>query len=225
MSFSSMHNDYLDPDRHLPPEDYGFDAVLSELKKRNTGKWGWDYIDCSWTGKDADLENWGNQGCKLISVDEEHATVEVHAGKTFVGTDAALNVPKRVERSNALFEKVQSIWMEQAEMVVCDCGISGDWDGDAWLMKTNHVIKVPVELDDHGCVDAEETVEKIIKAAKESLLGWGKEIQSADDAMNVLSGWMDYNSNGELVQCKEGRPGKGSVWSMYRIAKANGGAL
>lgn len=224
MSFSSMHNDYLDPDRHLPPEDYGFDLILSELKKHNTGKWRWDHIDCSWTGKDADLESWGNQGCKLISVDEEHATVSVHAGKTFVGTDVTLNLPKSAEDDEELLEQINEIWMSQAQEIVLGCGSSGEWDGDSWWMTTKHTIKVPVTLFDDGNVNAEKTASSIVTEAKKSLKQWEDEIRLSDDMMSVLAGWKCYDRRNRLVPCKEGRPGKGSVWSMYRIANVNGGA-
>lgn len=220
MILASMHNDCLDPDRHLPPEDYGFDLILAELKKHNTGRWRWDGIDCSWTGKDADLEPWGHQGCKLISVDEEHATVEVHAGKTFVGTDVCLNLPEHAEQDDEVLDQIHEIWMWQAQEIVCGCGASGEWDGDSWWMTSNHTIKVPVTLFDDGNVDAEKTVSAIVKAAEKSLKEWEYEIGLADKMMSVLAGWKHPNHR----RCKEGRPGKGSVWSMYLIANAKGGA-
>ena len=52
-------------------------AVLAELKKYGK-RWDWDGVDCTWTGKDADLETHGYQGCKLIRIDKGVATVEVH---------------------------------------------------------------------------------------------------------------------------------------------------
>jgi len=214
----SAHDDYLDPDLHLwPAEDYGFEPVQAALKKRDSKRWRWDALDCCWTGKDADLEPWGHQGCTLISVDEEYATVEVHAGKTFVGTDVTLNLPRKVENSNATHDKVLDVYMEQAQEIVFGCGASGEWDGDSWYMTHRQVIKVPViPNEDQTDVDAEKTADAIVTAAKASLADWEREIGVANEMIEVLSGWKKYNRKKELVPCKEGKPGPGSAWAMYR---------
>ncbi len=216
----SAHDDYLDPDLHLwPAEDYGFENIQSALRKRSTGRWRWDAIDCCWTGKDADLEPFGNQGCILIAVDEEFATVEVHAGKTFVGLDVSLNLPKHADRSEKLSDAARDIYMKQAQGVVCGCGTSGEWDGDSWYMNYKGVIKVPIIPNEGKTdVDDEKMAEAILTAAKASLAGWEREIGLADDMLNVLAGWDRYSSKKELVPCKEGRPGPGSVWAMLRSA-------
>ena len=214
----SAHDDYLDPDLHLwPAEDYGFEGIQAALKKRDSGRYGWDAIDCCWTGKDADLEPWGQQGCMLISVDDEFATVEVHASKTFAGTDVTLNLPKHAEDDDEVSDGVLEIYMKQAEGIVCGCGSSGEWDGDSWLMTYKGTIKVPViPNEDETDTDHEKTAEAIITAAEASLADWEKEIGMADEIMEVLAGWKKYNRKKELVRCKEGRPGPGSAWAMYR---------
>lgn len=217
----SAHDDYLDPDRHLwREEDYGSEDIKAELKKRDSKRWRWDAIDCCWTGKDADLEACGQQGCILISVDDEFATVEVHAGKTFAGTDVTLNLPRKAENSNATHDKVLDVYMEQAEQIACNCGSFGEWDGDSWYMTHKGTIKVPVIPNEDGSsTDAEKTADAIIAAAEASLEAWEKEIAIAGDALEVLSGWKKYNKKKELIPCREGRPGPGSAWAMYRASK------
>lgn len=217
----SAHDDYLDPDLHLwPAEDYGFETVKAALRKRDNGRWRWDAIDCSWSGKDADLEPFGHQGCILISIDDEFATVEVHAGKTFAGAYVALNLPRKANGSNSTYDKVLGVYMEQAEGIVCGCSSSGEWDGDSWCMTHRGIIKVPVIAnEDETDVDGEKMAESIVTAAKASLANWEREIGMADDMMEVLAGWKKYNRKKELVPCREGRPGPGSAWAMYRATK------
>lgn len=217
----SAHDDYLDPNLHLwPAEDYGFEPVQAALKKRDSGRWK-KSVDCSWTEESADLEPFGHQGCTLISVDEEYATVEVHAAKTFVGTDVALNLPRKAENSNATYDKVLDVYMEQAEGIVCGCGASGEWGEDSWYMTHKETIKVPViPNEDQTDVDAEKTADAIVTAAEASLADWEREIGFADEILSVLAGWNKYNRTKELVPCKEGKPGPGSAWAMYRAANA-----
>lgn len=207
-----MHNDYLDPDRFFDREDWGYGEILTALKKHNTGRWKYDYIDCSWTGKDADLEVFGNQGCKILCVDDEHVTVEVLAGKTFVGIDVSLNLPDEAETDEIVFNACHEIYMEQAQEVVCGCGSSGEWDGDSWYMTHSGTIKVPVVAKD-GEIDADATALDILKESEKSLKNWEREIAIADDILNVLAGW---KTGKKLRHCKPGKPGPDSVWGLYK---------
>ena len=222
MSFAQIHNDYLDPDCHLwPEEDYGFEEILAALKKHDTGRWQWCGIDAAWTGKYGDLSRYGQQGCKLDSVDEENATVTVHAVKLFAGYDVCINLPDKATDEQA--EECVKIFMEQAQLVVDGCASDGEWDGDSWIMTSTEVIKVPVESTADEKIDAVQTARVIIAKAEASLAGWEKEIGLADDMMTVLAGWKQVRKMD--IDCPPGKPGPGSVWELYKNKTKNYGKI
>lgn len=214
MSFTSMHNDYLDPDYHSNSEDYGFNEILDALQKRSTNRWQWDKIHCCLTGKDADLEPHGQQGIELVGVDEDHAHIVVHAYKTFAGTDVCLNMPRAIEDDRTKYCEVREIWMDMAESIVCGCGSAGEWDGDSWGMTLSESVKCPVELTEEGEIDLDKTVSGIVSIAEKALTPWKGEIALADEMLSEAAGW---KQNGKRM--KEGKPGK---CSAYAIWKGNG---
>lgn len=206
-SFTQMHNDYLDPDRHLwPDEDYGYNEVLAELKKLSSNRWQWEKIDCCWTGKDADLEACGQQGLHLDYVDEEHAHATVHAGSTQAGIDVCLNFPDTAtEEEN---DKARDAYIDQMTEVVCGCGYPGEWSGDDWYLTTEHQIKVPVVFNEDDTVNAEATAEALITEGEKSLKAWDEEMSYVDLAGCQLAGWKDAKGR----RMKEGRVPKCAAW-------------
>ena len=77
------------------------EAILAELKERDTGRWRWDRIHCCVTGKDADLEPWGQQGIELVSVNATTVTFYVHLGIAYAGTGWGVSARAFVIRSGS----------------------------------------------------------------------------------------------------------------------------
>ena len=187
-------------------------AVLAELKKYGK-RWDWDGVDCTWTGKDADLETHGYQGCKLIRIDKGVATVEVHAGKTVAGTDVCLNTPRRASRRAQ--DSALEYYLKKVTAVICDCSYHGYWSGDDWFITHEVTIEVPVVTAKYGKVDAETTASAIVMAAEESLKDWDRECEAMEEILSVISGWSSYRpSRKKHFRRKEGHPGPGSAWAQ-----------
>lgn len=217
MSFTSKHNDYLDPDRHLnQSEDYGFYEVQTALKAFDTGH---GQGDCCWTGKNADLDPEGEQGFTFESINDEYATGTAYISTTFAGLDACLNLPDWVEEDDETFEKVRDIWMEQADLVVCGCAVSGEWTGNDWCMYELFPVRVKTVLTADGDTDAKATAEALIKAAKEALSGAETELILAHQMMETLAGWCTYHADNTSTNYPEGEPCEGSVWDIFQIQK------
>jgi hypothetical protein len=201
-----MHNDYLDPDRYFnQPEDYGHQPMLDALKAISTNRWRWDEIDCCWTGKDADLEPRGQQGLHFDYITEEKAYATAHIGKTFVGDDVTLNLPRSI--SDTLREKCHEAYMEQSQEVVCGCDCPGEWDGDSWFMSAQEKVSVDVVYTDDE-PDYAATAKALRDAAQRSLADVERELVVADNIMSMLSGWRTDKGK----PCKDGKPIK---WAAY----------
>jgi hypothetical protein len=214
MSLTNTHNDYLDPDRHLNhPEDYGFDRVKAALSARDTGR---GHGDCSWTGKDADLDAGGEQGLTLESVDDEYAVATVYISASFAGTDVCLNLPAWAEEDDETFDQVREIWLDAAESVVSGCSVAGEWTGDDWCMHESFTVRVKTVLNDDDDTDAEATAEALIKAAQEVVADAEAELVLAHQMMEQLAGWRTYHVDGTSTRHPEGEPCEGSVWSIFQ---------
>ncbi len=210
MSFSSMHNDHLDPDRAgLNDENWGldFDEVMKHLKEHDSGRWRWARIHCCLTGKDADLEPWGQQGIELISCDENGLTLIGYGGKTECGDDVCLNLPDEMEFSEA--GKCHEAYMEQAQEVVCGTASAGEWDGDSWYMTFEETFTSPWVYKEDGVTPDYEATAKLAISNFEALIKpWEDEMVSMSDACNVLAGWRDWKGE----RCPPGQPSKGAAW-------------
>jgi hypothetical protein len=205
-----IHNDYLDPDKHLwPDEDYGFNGVLGALKKHDTGRWQYDKIDCCLSGKDADLEL-GYQGIQLNSIDDEFAYATVRSGKTVVGDDCCFNLPDNA--SDELFEKARQAYLDQMYEIVCGCGYSGYWSGDDWFISYEEQIKVPIILDEENGTDGEKTAEALLAEAEKVLKPFEKEMEYLELAGSQLAGWKDARGR----RMKEGRVPKCAAWKALQ---------
>lgn len=223
MNFARMHNDYLDPDQHLTSEDYGFERVKNELKRLSSNRWRWDIIDYCMTGKDADLEPWGQQGLELSDVGETTAKAIAHIGKTFCGIDVCLNLPDDIDDQTR--DEVLELYLEQATEIVCGCGVGGYWSGDDWYMSAEVPYSVPVVLtEDQTDIDPVKTAEALIDGMEKALANAQRELVLADKMLDVLSGWYTYSKRGKRKVYPEGKPCKGSVWDIYKYESKGKGA-
>jgi len=220
-NLTRIHNDYLDPDRyynHDADERAYEDEIFQKLKKvlndRNSGRWDWDVIDYCWTSKDADLEPHGHQGLSLGSVTSTHEGVTVRftvrGGKTFVGQDVSLNVPKHVEEDDKIYQKILDIYLEHAENNVMCLSSAGEWDGDSWWMTYQDEVEVkfPIKFDEDE--NPEKWAEEIIKKAQEDIKGWSDEMELGDRYQEELAGWIH-----EGKKCELEKPGPNSVWEIF----------
>jgi hypothetical protein len=198
MSFASMHNDYLDPDRAgINDEDWGLDLdeIKKILKTWCSGRWDWAKIDYCLTGKDADLGPWGQQGLQLLSADEDGVHFIVHGYSTVIGTDVCLNYPWDEPEGDDYY-KARDCYMNQMQEFVMGAASMGEWDGDSWGMSCNEETSVPwVYLPDEVTPDYEATCHAIIAKLEEVIKPWEQEMIALDHWGNVLAGWTDDEGN------------------------------
>ncbi len=212
MSFTTAHNDYLDPDKHnSQPEDYGYDKILAELKKHDSGRWQYDKIDCCITGKHGDLDTCGQQGIELLEVAEEWVSARLHCGKTVAGDDACLNLPNENSLSDAIYDKIRDMYLDAACSCICGSDLHGEWTGDDWYLAETYDFRVKLYITKDGEVDAETTVSELLKEADRVTKDWDEECTLLDKMLDELAGWKD----GE-VDCPEGMPGPYSIWNQYK---------
>jgi len=200
-------------------EDWGLDLaeVRTELKALSTGRWEWDKIDCCMTGKDADLEPWGDQGIELVSADEDKITCMARIMKTFAGDDVCLNTPwdlaPEAERER-LEERAVSQYLDAAQEIVCGCSVPGEWDGDSWVMSEAVEFSVPWVMSGDGVTpDYAATARSAALAADSALEPVVAELKLADDAMNLLAGWSTLSADGSIIKTTAGNPGPEAAWS------------
>jgi hypothetical protein len=196
----------------------GVEAVIRALAPYDSGRWSYDKIHCCITGKDADLEPWGQQGIEIVTADRKTVTIRVHGGKTFAGTDACLNLPKRIEKSRKLMEKAVDAFLEQAQEVVCGTytgygDTEGGWTGDDWYLSFNITAKLRWSRTRTGRISFRRTARRIHDKANALIEPWAKEMALADRLMSQLAGWIDGNGK----RCRAGRPSACAASRMYRI--------
>lgn len=186
-----MNEDHLDPDRYL----YGIDdgaaedaAVMDILKEYSSNRWDYDKIHCCITGKDADLEPWGQQGIELSYVKDTREGLVghfvLHCGKTFAGTDVCLNIPE-----DDTYEEKREQYLEIAQEIIGTCGYCGEWSGDDWYITQELDFTANVVLNDDDEVDTQATWLSIKAAFDEAVKPWDTEITAVDESLNCESGW------------------------------------
>lgn len=165
------------------------------LDAHDTGRWHYDAIDCCLTEKDADLEPWGQQGLQLVAVSEDKIKVRLHLGKTFAGTDVCLNKDidwdDHEQHSKAIDE-----YLDQAGEVIC--GIPYGWligKCDDWYICHEEDVEIDYILDSDGDADVVAIWESLGKALEPVIERWEKEIGIADDILNVLAGWKEWDAD------------------------------
>jgi len=196
------YSDYLDPDRHLgfANDEFGdlCEDIKAELRKQNDGRWEWEQIDYCFTGKDADLEPWGDQGVEVVRCDDDGVHCCAHIGKTFVGDDVCLNLQPEIENDDEAWEKAREAYLDQAQEIVAGCAVAVEFT-------------VPWENDDDD-PDLDALTKAIIAEAEKALAPLEQDLAGADEALEMLAGWKTYDENGDLVHCPEGQPGPEAAW-------------
>ncbi len=185
------------------PEDWGLDidALKKALEGWDTGRWEWDKIDVCLTGKDADLEPWGQQGFRIVSADDNGVVLEVHGYKTEAGNDVCLNEPKGMSEADC--DRALDLYLEQAQEIVWGIGSAGEWDGDSWGLTAQETVKVPWVLTRKlGKPSYKRTARACVKAAEKALEGWQREVVGGSNALNQLAGWRNEDDE----HLPEGQP-------------------
>lgn len=191
------------------PEDYGFDAILEEMEIRSTGSWKWDNAHLCFTGKDADLDPTGRQALELMEVTEEKVVFALHTYMTVAGCEAYLNTPPDLSEDD--FDAVREIYLEQMYGVICGSGLTGEWDGDDWVLSSRKEYTTPLLLDDEGVPKVAEVVDAMVAAVQEDIAAWEKEAGSISDAGDKLAGWKDDEGN----DVPEGTIVEGSAYQLW----------
>lgn len=179
------------------------DDLLAELKDRDSGRWRWDRIHCCMTGKDADLDPWGQQGIELTSVNTTWVSFYVHCGITYVGTDVSLNLPPEIEKCDYKSDKALDAYMEQAQGVVCNSPGTGSWDGDSWYFSDQITCRALVRYKAFTSdFDVTGTVDAMIEKFHQVVESWDREASGVNEILNQLAGW--HNADG--TKCEPGKP-------------------
>lgn len=197
MSFTSMHNDYLDPDKYFtePSEaEIDMDALLIEAAKWDS--WNWHQIHICLTGKHADLDPCGQQGIEIVSCDDEGVLIRVHAGKTIAGLGVSLAADYDTdEEYQAALEEYLAIATE----IICDMGYPGEWTGDDWYIRHSESVKVPWVIASDEAYDYAQTVANCVRAAEVALKEWDAAMLVADDALNAAAGYRTEKAAGGAI--------------------------
>jgi hypothetical protein len=177
------------------------------LKERSTGRWGWDKIDCCFTGKDADLEPWGQQGVELQKVVDGVAYCVAHILAVVAGNEVCLNLPVGISEEDE--EKALGVYMDQAQEIVVGCGLGGEWDGDDWVL--SEAIYFSVDLE-----GAEDPVAAICDRADVCLQPYETDLVFMNQLLDELAGWKERADDDDgWINCEAGKPGPCSVWSLH----------
>lgn len=166
--------------------DEELEGLQIELMQHSTGRCGQDEV-CCLTGKDADLEPWGEQWITLDSADEEQAHCTFRAYVSVAGTDVCLNLPEKTTEEE--YEKAQNEYLEQATEIVCGANLAGEWDGDSWILGTQESFDVNWHYLKDDTPDYPKTVEEIMKALTPVQNRWEEEVIPMNDYLNEAAGW------------------------------------
>jgi hypothetical protein len=146
-----------------------YEALMAELKQRTSGRWHWDQIDYSWTGKDANLDWHSYQDLHVDFIDGAKVRATVHTGKTVC----------RAEDHEEATDKIQE--------VVCGCGYLGESSGDDWFLTSEPQIDVSTVLDpETSKLNAEATVDALYGVAQQALEPWDREIKLLDEICDEI---------------------------------------
>jgi hypothetical protein len=180
-------HDPMAPYNQVDEGDYGLEDLRAWLRKESTGRWEWEKIDYCYTGKDADISPWGQQGVEVVSCDDGEIECMAYLLKTAVGNDICLNTLEGI--SDEEYEKAREEYMETAEALVQGCGLSGEWDGDDWILLEKNDFTVPWVLGKDGVPDIEATGKAIIAKGEEVLAPIEKLAVELDKLLEEAAGW------------------------------------
>lgn len=183
MSFTNMHNDYLDPDKYCTETseaEFDMDALLTAAKKWDSGRWSWDRIHICLTGKNGDLDPCGQQGIEIVSCDDEGVLIRVHAGKTVAGLDVSLAVDYDTDEEH---QAALDEYLDIATEIVCGTEYPGEWSGDDWYIHHSEDIRVAwVKIEDG--YDYDQTIADCVEATGPARAAWEDAMQSGRVALD-----------------------------------------
>lgn len=156
--------------------DYGFDAILAEMKKRSTGCWDWEKAHLVLTDVCADREPWGALALELTEVNEKTVKYTLHCLVSIVGHEVCLNLPKEIGWDREKWLAIRELYLEQAPAWIQGMGMNGCWDGDDWILTHKLDIEARLMLDAEGDVLVESTVDAMEAAARPAIEGWEVEL-------------------------------------------------
>ena len=189
------------------------DKLLAAMKEHDTGCWDHEAVDACLTSKNADLKPSGQQGISVEAVTDATVKCLAHIGETLVGLDACLNLTPEQETDADFFCEAKETYLEQAQEVVCGCGVFGEWDGDNWCLYETVPFEVPVVMADDGTPDYDATAQRIVEAGEQALAPLQLEIELADELLDMLAGWKEHDpTTGMTRHCEEGKPGARAAW-------------
>lgn len=169
------------------------DQIIEKMHERSTMNSDHSEVDCWLTGKDADLEPWGEQGLQFLHTNiirgKYTVTVRLHLHKTVIGHGVCIN-----NDACTLGE-----YMAQASRLCCGTPYNSEWDTEDWhIFRTKDItIDIPFEQDD-WTVDADELWDRIEQETHDTIHDWEVEIGRIDKELNELTGWDSiYETKGE----------------------------
>lgn len=196
-------------------EQYDLYHLCEALATHDTGHWEWDRIHCCLTGKNADLESWGQQGIELLSTDNTHVVAQVHLYTNIPGEEVCLNLPVEVEENDDAYLAAVAAYMGQAELIVHGAYpiLRGEWDGSDWDLFNAVEFVVPWIRDGDG-IDYATTAQKVVDAANEAVKPLEEESILAHELIDFLAGWRTRLPGGKVVDCLSGQPGPEAAWNF-----------
>ena len=185
-SFEQMHNDYLDPDRHMAGMEAEAIGEMVEAMKtalKESGLEGrnhecWPILSFGW--KDADLNPEGCTGIECVaSANEENVTLKVGGHKRVCDPT--------YESEYDLSDEDKEEFSNVAQEIVNGAPFPGEWEGDDWCLHYSTKIKVEWPAGNPSTKRWKKSiVSRVIKAAKKALKHYREEMALMSDAMDSL---------------------------------------
>ena len=145
MSFSSMHDDYLDPDRAGLNDEQPIDLQDGRALK------GYGRAQHGLNGKDADLD-YGGQNYIKSALWFEDGTIHIE-GRRYASI---------VPCDGASDEQI-----DVATAIVCDSCAPGEWDGDYWGLGEDY--SLDLHLDWNNGKSEEENIDAACRPASDAI--------------------------------------------------------
>lgn len=185
MSFASMHNDYLDPDKYIQSEE---ESAISQMVNalenalRNHPNHGRNQ-DCwlySFGWKDADLDPEGCTGIgNVISANETCVTLEIGGHKTLCDPVDSGGWDLSVDDEES--------YTEQVHAIVCDQKVGGgEWDGGDWSFWWKGIITVNWPEGEINDKWLKTITDEIIEKASQALTPFCKDMARLEIEMDKV---------------------------------------
>lgn len=194
-------------------DDPRIPRVKKSLMGFDSRRWSWEKVDCCLTGKDADLDECGQQGIEILGCGDSGVRWRLHVGKTVACEDVWLNDEGEDDSDEALMKRLE-LYADMAQEAVCGCDIPGEWDGSDWYLKTSvdGLTTWSLMEPNSKAIDFAETAEQIVEDALKAAEPIGAELSLLDTQLNMLAGWTTRDAEHNQVACDPGRPGPEAAW-------------